>query len=389
MAGFVDNANGSLAVAAPLGDLDAVDPGLWHGVDSLIDKAPSADALIAHRLHLLAAQRWAELGRPVPQEFSADRRSAAFLSLVAGVLLQKVREACDGPILLIKGPETAAYYRDASGRPFRDLDLLVHDAAAVQRALLSSGFVLTGDERLYEGIHHLRPVVRPELPLVIEVHERPKWVDGLPTPSVDELFETAVPSASGVDGIVTLPPAQHALLLTAHAWAHGPLRRLLDLVDVAAVAERADEAELRAVARAWKLTRLSRTTDSAVQALFYGDRMPLSLRTWARNFRSARERTVLESHVERTFSAFWSLPPHRAVARMGREIGQHFSPEPGETWRVKLTRSGRALRHHLSTVSDHDRAVEARGLQAPSKKEVKDDGSTPSNGGSELARDRR
>jgi hypothetical protein len=379
MAGFVDNANGSLAVAAPVAQLDTSGPDLWTGLGRLIDRAPSVDALIDHRIHLLAARRWVHAGDPIRDDLAADLRSAAFLSLVAGVLLERIRSACDGPIVLFKGPEAAAYYPEPSVRPFRDLDLLVPDAAAAHDALLSAGFQLVGDERLFQGIHHLRPVVRPELPIVIEVHDRPKWVNGLAIPPVEELIEAAVPSATGVDGILTLPPAQHALLLAAHGWAHTPLRRLLDLVDVAAVARHVDDGELTALARDWGLTKLWRTTDAAVQALFYGDRTPMAMRIWARHLRSVRERTVLEAHLERTFSAFWALPRRRAFGQMGHEVRHHIRREPGESRRVKFSRSARALRNQRSSVTQHDRAVEASGLQAPSMKEVRDDGSTPSN----------
>jgi hypothetical protein len=379
MAGFVDNANGSLAVAAPVAPIDTSGPELWSGVGRLIDRAPDVDALIAHRIHLLAARRWVHAGEPIRDDLADDLRSAAFLALVAGVLLERIRAVCEGTILLFKGPETAAYYPEPSVRPFRDLDLLVPDAATAHDALLSAGFQLVGDERLFQGIHHLRPVVTPELPIVIEVHDRPKWVGGLRSPPVEELFEAAVPSATGVDGILTLPPAHHALLLAVHGWAHTPLRRLLDLVDVAAVTRHADDGELSAIARDWGLTKLWRTTDASVQALFYGDRTPMAMRIWARNLRSARERTVLEAHLERTLSAFWALPGRRALGKMGHEIRQHIRREPGESRRVKLSRSARALRNQRASITQHDRAVEASGLQAPSMKEVRDDGSTPSN----------
>src|SRR5262245_30962407 len=159
---------------------------LWAGVDRLIAKAPDAEALIAHRLHLLAAHQWSGAGRPVPDSLIEERRNTAFLALVSGIVLQKVRDACDGPIVVLKGPEAAAYYPDPSVRPFRDLDLLVPDATAVQNALLAAGFQLTGDEYLYRDIHHLRPVVWPDLPLLIEVHQRPKWVEGIEPPTVEE-----------------------------------------------------------------------------------------------------------------------------------------------------------------------------------------------------------
>lgn len=360
----------------------------WASVDQLIDKAENLDSLIAHRLHLLAADRWARLGRPLSDELMAERRGGALQSILAGLVLGAVRAACDGPILLMKGPDAAAYYPDPALRPFRDLDLLVPDAAAVQKALLSAGFELTGDERLYAGIHHLRPVIASRLPLVIEIHERPKWIDGLPSPSVEELFEAAVPSATGVDGILTLPPPQHAVVLAVHAWAHVPLRRILDLVDVAAAAQASDQGELRSLAEDWGVARPWQTTERAVQALFYGGRTPIFLHTWARSLRSVRERNVLEAHLERTFSSFWALPRRRALARTAREMWQQFRREPGEKWSAKVARSVRALRNPFSSVADHDRAVEARGLQAPSK-EVSNGGSPSSDSRFALARDRR
>jgi hypothetical protein len=388
MASLAPSSNGLLGASAPGPDVYADDGrGLWAGVDALVDKAQDLDALVAHRLHLLAAERWSRIGRPVPGDLAFDRRSSAFQSLIVGVLLERIRGACDGPMVLIKGPEAASYYRDPALRPFRDLDLLVPDAQATQAALLGAGFELAGDERLYRNIHHLRPVIWPDMPFFIEIHERPKWPEHLSPPTVDELLASAVPSRTGVDGILALPPAQHALLLAAHGWAHIPLRRLLDLVDVAAVADQADQRELRTLARAWGLTKLWRTTESAVDALFFGGPTPLTLRTWAHNLRSVQQRTLVQSHLARTFSSFWALPVHRAVRETGAQITQRLRPEPGEGWRTKLARSARALRNPFSTVADHDRAMEARGLQAPSMKEVRIDEPSPESGRSELARD--
>ena len=386
MASLAADDNGFALHAAQV-EVDDFD-NLWAGVDRLIDRAPDVDALAAHKLHLLAADRWARLGRPVPEPLSEDLRGAGFLSLVVPILLRRIRDACDGPIILFKGPETAAYYPDPALRPYRDLDLLVPDAAAVQRALLGAGFELTGDERLYRRIHHLRPVAWPQMPFVIEVHERPKWVEGLPAPAVEELLAATVPTATGVDGIQTLSQGHHALVLAAHAWAHEPLRRLLDIVDVAAVSQGVDDDELQKLARAWGLARLWRTTDAAVQSLLYRGPIPVCMRTWARNLPLVRERTVLEAHLQKLFSSFWALSARGALRQMTGATARHLRPEPGESWRVKIGRSFRALRSPLSSVTAHDRAMEAHGLQAPSK-EVSNDNSATTNGRSELARDRR
>ena len=91
--------------------------------------------------------------------------------------------------------------------------------------MVEAGFEPTGDPELYVGIHHLRPLVLPGLPPVVEVHHDPKWLDGTAPPTA-ELLKTAVPSATGIPGLLTLEPARHAVALAVHAWAHVPLSRL-------------------------------------------------------------------------------------------------------------------------------------------------------------------
>src|SRR5437899_2127110 len=81
--------------------------------------------------------------------------------------------------------------------------------------------------------------------------DRVRWVDGLPAPGAAELLSLAQPSSTGVDGIGALPPVEHALVVSANAWAHKPLRRARDLVDVAALTATLDRAALDTAARAW------------------------------------------------------------------------------------------------------------------------------------------
>ena len=85
-------------------------------------------------------------------------------------------------------------------------------------------------------------------------------------------------------------PERRALVLAAHAWTHGPLIRLRDLLDVALMTAKADRDELERLAEDWG--------------------------TWARNLSAARERTVLEQHA-RVGSAGTHLaaPPGSAHAR--------------------------------------------------------------------------
>ena len=98
-----------------------------------------------------------------------------------------------------------------------------------------------GDPARYEDAHHLRPLAWPELPIVIELHREPNHPTWLTPPATSELLQLTRPSVTGVAGLSAPVPAAHALLLAAHSWAHAPLRRLLDLIDVMVVLEGEDD----------------------------------------------------------------------------------------------------------------------------------------------------
>jgi len=339
--------------------------GIWAAVDRLTDRAARVDDLRAHRIHLLAARRRRAAGRPVPAELEADERRAVVGALTAPVLLRRVRDACDGPLLLVKGPEVGARYPDAALRSYHDLDLLVPDPAAAQRALLAAGFVAVGNPRLYEDIHHERPLVARDLPLHVELHSQPKWPDGCAPPRMDELLEAAVPCSLGVDGVETLPRAHHALVLAAHSWAHSPLRRVGELLDVASMSDGVEAGELRALAADWGLGRIWRTTDAAVGALLEGRRTTVPLRTWARHLPAVRDRTVLETHLEHWLGDFWALPRGQALAAARGLLRRELTPAPGETLGAKLARSRLAVRHALVRRVDHVEQLERAGTRAP------------------------
>jgi Uncharacterised nucleotidyltransferase len=330
---------------------------LWTAVDRIVDSSPTLADLYSHQLELLAARRWRELGRPVPELLAAEGRLNLLVSLAARPLLERTRASYDGPLLLMKGPEVAALYPDPGTRSYRDLDLLVPDARQAQAALLAAGFEETGDPRLYEGIHHLRPLRWKSLPLMLEIHEQPKWVDWGDPPATEELLAVGVPSATRVEGVLTLPPAHHALVLAVHSWAHEPLRRLRDLIDLAALLEPVDRAEAGALACRYDVERIWRTTVMAVDATLGAERSPASMRVWARNLRSARDRTVLESHLSRWLACCWALPPRRAARQMIRALARDARPEPGERWGTKARRTGWALRGSLTRRTEHEESL--------------------------------
>ena len=287
------------------------------------------------------------------------------LGLAATFVLQRAREAYSGRIVLMKGLEVGAYYPDPGLRPFRDLDLVVDDAALAQRTLLEAGFELTGDERLYRNIHHLQPLRWPGLGPVVEIHDRLKWVDWQQAPRTVDLLDAAVASRTALAGVDALAPTHHVVALAVHSWAHDPLARIGHLLDVAALTQSVRRSEVDAVAAAWGVERVWRATVAAADALFEQGRVPSSFRLWAKHLDSVRERTVLESHLERWLSPFWSRPPRPAVAAAWAALRADVRPEKGETWSVKAARTAQAVRTPLRRLSQHRQILAEKSISGP------------------------
>ena len=325
---------------------------LWQAVDRLVDRAPSLTDLRSHKLELFAVRRWRALGRFIPAELLERERNAAIGALAAPLLLDRVRTAYDGELMLFKGPVVAARYPDPALRSFSDVDLLATNPAEAQTALRAAGFVEVGNPAAYVDIHHLRPLCWPGLPLVVEIHSRPKWPDGIqPPPSVQELFAAVAPAE---DRLKRLPEAHHVLLLAAHSWAHEPLRRLRDMIDIAVMAEAANRADVSNLARDWRIERLWRSTIDAVDAVLDGEQRSWTLRLWAHNLEKTRERTVLETHLQRWLSDFAIMPPGAAAARLPRTLARELLPTESERWGTKLSRTARAVRNASRRRSEHN-----------------------------------
>ena len=306
----------------------------------------------AHGLGPMAARRRRALGREVPADLLRQERATRVARQLARTLLERVRPAVDGRLLLFKGPEVAVLY-PGGARLYKDVDLLASDALATQEALLAAGFVELEDEEEFEGIHHLAPLGWPGLPLKLEIHERPKWPRGLPLPPLGELFDESVPATIGVDGIDAPAPRHHVLLLARHAWGHEPLRTMRDLIDVAATAEGLDLDAVAKTADAWGIGRMWRTTYAAADWLVHGGTPPLAVRLWARYLLTLREPTVAEGHVARWLSSFWLLPPGAAVVSSAGALAGDLRPVHGETWGSKLRRTGRSLKNALTPKSKY------------------------------------
>lgn len=69
--------------------------------------------------------------------------------------------------------------------------------------------------------------------------------------STGDVLGLAVPSATGVGGLLAPAPSAHALLPVAHSWTHEPLGRLTELLDVAAVLGRDGRSRAGELACKW------------------------------------------------------------------------------------------------------------------------------------------
>jgi hypothetical protein len=259
----------------------------------------------------------------------------------------------------MKGPVVAARYPDPMLRPFQDIDLLVADPREAQQALLADGFQPSGNPLHYARVqHHVRPLRPPNFPVNVELHSRPKWIEGLSCPPLDDFLAGAEPAGLGIDGILTFPAPKHALILAVHLWAHDPLTRLLRLLDIAVMLEGCDERDLDSLARTWRMRRLWETTLAVIDALFFGAKRPWALRHWGRGLTAVREPTVFEVHLGRCIAPFWILPPGPAARALAGSLEGFASRQPGESWRGKVERTVRQLVHPSMRRSEHVRSID-------------------------------
>jgi len=297
----------------------------WKGVYALARRADGPAGLLRHGLHMFVADDYPSSSAP-PELLTAWRHSRV-ATLIAPLVLERARHAIDGPIVLMKGAEIGARYPEPWLRPFNDIDLLVEDPVAAQRALLASGFVEIGNPEVYADHHHLRPLQLPGFQLPIELHHRPSVMSWVAAPSAAELIADSIPSATGVDGISALRPHYHALLLAAHGWGHWPLGRALDLVDVLAASDGLDRFALQSLATSWNIEKVWLSTLAAGDSALKRDvPTPWTLRTWARHVQLCRTQTPFERRLTRSLSPFAALDPthaiSRALARIQRGIGR-------------------------------------------------------------------
>jgi hypothetical protein len=354
------------AHAVALGSAAAAAPSLWAGVDAVIDRTSSLRDLRAHRLQLLAARRWRELGREVPSEIVEEEFRSACQFAASKALLRDAVAAYDGPLLVLKGPHTASFYPAPQLRPFSDVDVLAAEPEHAHSALLAAGFEPIGfDDDYYRGLHHLRPLLDTERGLAVEIHRHPNWFSWSDPPDRHELLATATSDVLGIPGLLGLAPEYHALVLAAHGWVELPFRRVSDLLDVAAVAACADPDAITLLSRRWQMERVWRTMIAAADAMFRGGEIPTAMRICAGNFLGVRDRTVQETHIRRLVASFWALPLPVALAEVAHAIALTALPSPSDTWSTKLARGRLALRHRSQPSSEHVELLGTDARRAP------------------------
>ena len=332
--------------------------GLWEGVDRLLGRL-TPEVASEHGLGPLAARRLRLAGEETPEYLLREERAARTAALVAPAMLKRARDAYDGPLLLVKGPELTARYPDAARR-FGDLDLVAGNAEEAQAALLAAGFRLQDRDWPPEGYddvrrphYHLHPIELPGLALRIEIHKHAKWPEYLRPPANEELFEAAVPSVVGIDGLLTPHPDHHAVLLVSHAWGEVPMRRLRQLVDLFAFVDDGNRPELRRLAARWAIERGWSSTVAIGDWLLRENPEPRLVGVWARYLRELREPTVLEMHVQEWLSPFWLTTPRPAARRAFHAVLRDLQPKPNQTWRAKGRQTVRALAHPRRTRTEH------------------------------------
>jgi len=338
----------------------------WSALERLLNSF-DAEKACEHGLGPLAAHFRRLRGEPVPDGLAREERAASAANLIAPSLLSRARQAYDGRLMLLKGPELSIRYPQRARR-FGDLDLLADDADTAQSALLAAGFRLQERDWPPEGYdevrrphYHLQPLEWPGLGLRIEIHRRVKWPEGLPPPRNEELFEAAVPASIGVDGLLTPHPDHHAVLLVSHAWGEVPMRTLRELVDALAFIDEGDRDAARRVAERWGIGRGWQTTVEAAEWVVHGEREPAFVRIWARYLRDLREPTVIETHVQEWLAPFWLTSFGAALRLSAAAITRDFRPEIGQSWSEKLSQMRRALLHPLSSKADQNRRYSVTG----------------------------
>ncbi len=324
---------------------DRHSPQVWERVDELLalgDPPPP-------ELRAIAGWRASERGdTETAERFQDDRRAIAFGSVSVRPLLERIRAATGQPMLLLKGPETAAVYPVSGVRPYGDLDLLMPDTVQAEADLLAVGFrqwasPLSGPVPWH---HHRIPLHFGTTPLSIELHRDPGWLTWMTPPSNAELFARSVPSVTRVDGVVALPSTEATLFLAMHSWRHGPYHSLLHMIDIELMRQRADPAALDVLARRWGIGRVWQHTTRLLDWCFHDPSLPLSPleRMWSAHIRSGRARSRRAAGIAIRTKSLAAPSPRIAIRSIGTDVERTFTPLEEESFSTVVSRRIRNLR---------------------------------------------
>ena len=313
--------------------------GLWEAVDGILERG-DVTGLLAHRLGPLAAIRLRRLGLPLPP--NSRPRSGRRPSRTWPRSHSSSRSARRATALCFcsRGPRSARCTRAGAGasatstssprspspcrsRCSRTASCRASPTSTCQTACTTTWSPSAGRRSRSTSRSSDRVAGAPESPPL-------------------EILEAAVPSALQVQGVLAPHPLHHALILSSHAWRREPLHRIRDLLDIAVVSNGLDAGELDRLAAKWGMTKIWSTTTATIEALFYGGRRTVPLRSWARHLEEIRPRTVVENHLQRWVGAFVEAQGP-ALARLGHELRDDIRPDAGDTWGTKLGRVGRAV----------------------------------------------
>ena len=196
----------------------------------------------------------------------------------------------------------------------------------------------------------------PGAPLVVEIHRRPSRPEWLDPVSGESMFRIAVPSATGVPGVLAPEPAAHAVLLVAHGWKHDPLGSLGQLLDAAALLASADHRRADAFARNWGWERMWNTTLAVMDAVLAEKRRGLASKLWARHLLDVRERVVLENHISRLAAPSPASP--QASCHKQSPARSATRPHANQTRLVtQFRRSCLAIAHAFRPLSEHEQSL--------------------------------
>jgi len=97
----------------PVLTVDTATPGAsdapWPAVNRLLD-AMDVPTALAHQVGPLAAIRWRQTGRFVPEVLVLQERAAQIRSMQAVPILARARAAYSGRMMIVKGPELDRLY---------------------------------------------------------------------------------------------------------------------------------------------------------------------------------------------------------------------------------------------------------------------------------------